>query len=178
MRRFPADRLLPVLGLAPLLVALALPATALARQDDRKQPMDLQSDRNSCNLANDNNPCWFDGNVVIVQGTLKITAAHADISRKGGQFSRVLLTGTPVVFTQTMDDGSVVNGRANKVDYDLNAEQAVFTGDVKMTQPRGTLEGQRVVYNTRTGEYTGGGDGHRVHMVIQPKPSTPSGKSN
>lgn len=176
MRRLPVDRLPPALGLALLLAALALPSAAWARKDDRNQPMDLRADSNNCNL-NDDSPCWFAGNVVIVQGTLKITAARADITRRDGQIARVVLTGTPVNFSQTMDDGSAVNGRANKVDYDMNADQAVFTGDVNMTQPRGSMEGQRVVYNTRTGEYTGGGDGNRVHMVIQPKQkSAPAGK--
>ncbi len=168
MRRLPADHYLAALGLVLLLPALALPLAAYGKSSDRSQPMDLKSDHSDCNF-NDDGTCSVWGNVVIVQGTLNIGAAKADVVRKGGEIVRVILTGSPATFTQTLDDGTVVNGHANTVNYDMQAEQAVFTGNVQMTQPRGSLESQRVVYDTRSGQYTGGGDGGRVHMVIQPK---------
>ena len=169
MRRLPADRLLPALGLALLLPALGVAPAAFGKSSDRSQPMDLKSDHGDCNFGDADGPCSVWGNVVIVQGTLTIGAAKAEVVRKGGEIVRVILSGSPATFAQTLDDGTAVNGRANNVDYDMKGEQAVFTGNVRMTQPRGSLESQRVVYNTRTGQYTGGGDGSRVHLVIQPK---------
>ena len=67
---------------------------------------------------------------------------------------RAVLTGGPVKLKQQLDDGTPMNATANKVDYDLKAEVVVFTGKVTIQQPRGTLNGQRVVYNMKTGRCT------------------------
>ena len=46
----------------------------------------------------------------------------------------------------------------------------VFTVDVSIRQPRGTLSGERIVYNLQTGRVEGGGEGAgRVHMRILPR---------
>ena len=39
-----------------------------------------------------------------------------------------------------------------------------------MTQPKGSMSGQKVIYNMKTGAVNSGGDGTRVKMVLQPKP--------
>ncbi|PTT41973.1 lipopolysaccharide transport periplasmic protein LptA, partial [Stenotrophomonas sp. HMWF022] len=44
----------------------------------------------------------------------------------------------------------------------------------KVTSARGTNAGQRMVYNTRSGEMNSGGDGSRVRTVIPPKNKTPA----
>ena len=44
------------------------------------------------------------------------------------------------------------------------------TGDVRIEQPRGTLRGERVVYNLQTGRVESGGEGSgRVRMRILPR---------
>jgi lipopolysaccharide export system protein LptA len=69
-----------------------------------------------------------------------------------------------------MDDGTPMTARAGTVDYDLKGETAVFTGDVEITQPRGSMNGARVVYNLKTGNIESGGEGKgRVRMHILPK---------
>jgi lipopolysaccharide export system protein LptA len=54
----------------------------------------------------------------------------------------------------------------------------VFTGNVSIQQPTGSLAGQRGVYNMKTGQVSSGGPGNgRVKMRIQPKnaPARPQG---
>jgi len=81
-----------------------------------------------------------------------------------------VLTGGPVVLKQQMDDGTPMTARASKVDYNLQTEIVVFTGNVSIEQPRGTMSGERVVYNLKTGQVNSGGEGAgRVKMRIQPK---------
>ena len=90
--------------------------------------------------------------------------------RNDGDVSRVVLTGSPVILRQQMDDGTPMTSRAAQVDYDLRSEVVVFTGDVSIRQPRGTLSGERIVYNLQTGRVEGGGEGAgRVHMRILPR---------
>jgi lipopolysaccharide export system protein LptA len=158
--------------LAAVLVACA--GTALARTSDRSQPMDTESAQNSCTLG-DSGQCVMTGNVQITQGSLHIDAARAVIYRDGGDISRAVLTGGPVVLKQQMDDGTPMTARASNVDYNLRTEVVVFTGDVQLDQPRGTMSGQRVVYNLKTGAIDSGGEGNgRVKMHILPKNVAPA----
>lgn len=148
-----------------------------ARSSDRNQPMDLASDRSNCGV-DDTGACEFTGNVQISQGTLEISAAQATLHRVDGDVSRAMLTGSPVILRQQMDDGTPMTARAANVDYNLRTEVVVFTGDVRIEQPRGTLSGERVVYNLQTGRVEGGGEGAgRVRMRILPRgtqaPETP-----
>ena len=170
----PADKFLPGLLCA---AALALPGTALARSSDRNQPMDIEANSNNCYL-DANGMCQFVGNVIILQGTLDIRAAKADIYRVAGEPSRTVLTGGPVVMKQQMDDGTPFTARAANVDYNLKTEVVILTGNVSIEQPRGRLTGGRVVYNLKTGRVDSGGageDGGRVRMRINPKSAQGAG---
>lgn len=165
MSRRPANAPLVAILLACTLYA----GTASARSTDRNQPMDAESNQNTCTLG-DAGQCELTGNVKIIQGSLNIDAAKATIFRAGGDISRALLSGGPVVLNQQMDDGTQMTARASNVDYNLKTDVVVFTGDVQLQQPRGTMSGQRVVYNLKTGSIDSGGQGNgRVKMRILPK---------
>lgn len=161
---------LPASALALLLaVVIAVPATVQARSSDRNQPMDIDAD-NSDYVLDDRRPSVLSGNVTITQGTLDIRSSRAEITLRGGEPTRVLLTGGPVKLNQQLDDGTPMSATASKVDYDLTTEIVVFTGNVNLQQPRGSLRGERVVYNMRTGQVQGGGkDSGRVKMRILPR---------
>ncbi|WP_132999113.1 lipopolysaccharide transport periplasmic protein LptA [Luteimonas arsenica] len=162
-----AASLTTVLTLAAALAA----APAWAKSSDRNQPMDLTSNTQDCMLADDGGPCVFTGNVRIVQGTLDVRAAKADVRRGGGDIQRVVLTGSPVRLKQQLDDGGTIDATANTVDYDLQTETVVFTGNAEINQPgRGTMAGGRIVYNMATGRVQGGGqDGGQIRTRILPK---------
>ena len=161
----------PLASLPALLLAaaLALPQAASARSSDRNQPMDIDAGHMVHSL-DDSTPATLSGGVTIKQGTLDIRASTAVITQRGGDPTRAVLSGAPVTLKQQMDDGTSMTATASKVDYDLTTEIVVFTGKVDIRQPRGNLSGERVVYNMRTQQVTGGGQGSgRVKMRILPK---------
>jgi len=162
-----AASLTTLLALAAALAA----APAWAKSSDRNQPMDLVANTQDCMLADDGGPCVFTGNVRIVQGTLDVRAAKADVRRGGGDIQRVILTGSPVRLKQELDGGGTIDATANNVDYDLQTETVVFTGNAEINQPgRGTMAGGRIVYNMATGRVQGGGqDGGQIRTRILPK---------
>lgn len=142
---------------------------ALARSTDRNQPMDIDAGQQKGSL-DDRTPTVLSGGVTIVQGTLNVVADQAVITTTGGDISRAVLTGRPAKLKQQLDDGTPMNAAANQVDYNLRTEVVVFTGNVNIQQPRGSLSGERVVYNMKTGEVTSGGQGSgRVKMRILPR---------
>ena len=172
MSRRPADLAAALLALA----TFAFAAGAPARTSDRNQPMDIEAAQSTCSLgANDS--CTLTGNVTMTQGSLRVVAAKAVIEQSGGDPSRALLSGG-VTLRQTLDDGNQIDAKASNVDYNLRTEVVVFTGNVKIQQARGTLNGERVVYNMKTGQIESGGSGNgRVKMRIVPK-SAQGGGSN
>ena len=165
MKRKPANP--PALCLAALLLVAA--ASAHARSSDRNQPMNVDADRSDCSVASDTGPCVLTGNVVIVQGTLQIKSAKADIKRANGDISYVTLTGSQVTLKQELDDGSPFNGRANKVDYDMPKDIVILTGNAFVDKAGDTIKSERIVYNMKTGQVESGGTGSRVSMQLQPK---------
>lgn len=162
--------------LAPivLLAALLSPGLAWSKASDRNQPMNIESSQQTGNMAAANGTIRFSGNVVITQGTLEIHAATADVVQKDGETERVVLSGSQATLKQQMDDGTWMNAQADNMDYNVNSEIIVLTGNYKVQSERGTNAGQRMTYNTRSGDMQSGGDGTRVHTVIQPKNKAPA----
>jgi len=156
-----------------LLAALLAPGLAWSKASDRNQPMTIDSNSNDGNFRDDGK-CQFSGNVVIIQGTMEIHADTADVIRKNGETERVVLTGKQARLKQQMDDNTWMNARADNMDYNINSEVIILTGNYNVESERGTNAGQRMVYNTRTGNMQSGGDGTRVRTVIQPKAKAPA----
>ncbi|QSX76633.1 lipopolysaccharide transport periplasmic protein LptA [Lysobacter arenosi] len=155
-------------------MALA-PAAALARTSDRSKPMDIDAGSSDYSM-DDSRPTTLSGGVIITQGTLDIRSNQAVIHSSGGDPVRAVLTGSPVKLKQELDDGKAMDAVASKVDYDLKSEIVVFTGGVNIRQPSGSIAGERVIYNMKTGQVQGGGeDAGRVKIRILPKNSQGGG---
>jgi len=169
MSRPPAKSLAVALLVgAGALLALAAPG-AWARSSDRSQPMDIDAG-NSSGALDDRTPTVLSQGVTISQGSLKIEAGTATITTRGGDPVRAVLTGGPVKLNQQLDDGTPMSATAGRVDYDLTTEVVVFTGNVNIQQPRGSLSGPRVVYNMKTGQVESSSDSSgRVKMRILPR---------
>ncbi|MFT4180157.1 MAG: lipopolysaccharide transport periplasmic protein LptA [Thermomonas sp.] len=150
------------------IAAIAASGAASARQSDRGKPMDIESASGVCG-AGDNATCTFTGKVTITQGTLRIVADKAVVTQSGGNPRQARFSGGVTLFQQ-MDDGTNLDAKASNIDYDLKTEVVTFTGNVTITQQRGTLNGERVVYDMKTGQVeSGGGNNGRVKMRILPK---------
>lgn len=168
-------RRLPLIALFAVAAIATLPA--LARDSDRNQPMDIESDHQEGTLGG-NSVNILSGNVVIKQGTLDIRAAKADIYQSGGEVVRALLTGNQAVLKQQMEDGSPMTAKADRIDYNMSTDVVTLTGNYTVTTPRGSTSGQRLTYDLKSGRLESGGQtGERIKMTIQPKagraPATP-----
>lgn len=163
-----ADSLAVLSLVAALGLALAAP-NALARSSDRNKPMDVTAGQQQGSL-DEGSPTVLSGGVTIDQGTLNVASNTAVITTRNGEIARVVFSGGPARLKQQLDDGTPMSAAANNIDYDVSKEVVVFTGSVNIQQPRGTLSGERVVYNMRTGQVNSGGEGAgRVKMRIMPR---------
>ena len=165
-------RLLAV-SLTLLATSLSLSSTALGKSSDRNQPMDVQADSTNA-LMEDNSDSTLNGNVVITQGTLEIKSDRAIIHRSKGDIDKVTLTGSPVVMKQVNDNGEPMDAQASTIVYTLSSDLILLSGSVIINQPRGSMRGENVKYDLKTGRLDGGGDGNRVSMRIMPKNKAPA----
>ncbi|MGH8183355.1 MAG: lipopolysaccharide transport periplasmic protein LptA [Rhodanobacteraceae bacterium] len=155
-----------------LLIAFCACGLAQAKQSDTNQPININA--NAFAGSHDRGKITFIGNVTMDQGTF-----HADGAQATGytdpndtsQWQRVVLTGSPAHFQQTQDNGTLVHGQAATIDYKVSENTVILTGNaVVVQQGRGEFHGDRLVYNTDTGEIQGTpAAGGRVHITLQPR---------
>lgn len=173
------ESFLLVIAAMALLLACALPRAAHAKQSDRSQPVKVSA-KSADAMAKPNGTSHLKGDVVITQGTLKATGDSATIYfDANSRVSRVVLTGSPAHLRQIDDNGNLIKGHANSIDYNVPKGIATLTGDARIKQEgRGMASGDTLVYNTTRSTMTAQSHGdNRVHLIFQPKQASSSAKS-
>ncbi|TXI49602.1 MAG: lipopolysaccharide transport periplasmic protein LptA [Lysobacter sp.] len=176
MRRLPADSSIrPHTSSARARTALATVAllalgigAAAARDSDRTQNMNIGAAHSEGSLE-ETGVYTFTGAVLITQGTLEIRADRADIHRTGGDIARAVLVGKQATLKQQMNDGTWMNARADRIDYDTRNDVIVLIGNYTVSTPRGSTNGQRLTYDLKSSRLESGGDSGRVSMTFVPK---------
>ena len=163
---------------AAALVLMLASTPAFALKSDNQQPIQIEADQGVLDQANQTTT--FSGNVIIKQGTLNINATTVTVSRNDKGEQTMKANGSPVRFSQTLDDNKgVVKGRGNQVDYASATGVVVLTGNARIERGGDVAEGAVITYNTRTEVYTIAGSAKsggtksaaksgRVSVVIQP----------
>ena len=187
--RASAKALLAVLG-----VALATSVPVVAKQSDRSQPTNVTSTsfdgtQQQANSTQPGKVIWT-GNVVLTQGTLKITGNKATGFLDGdNQITRVIVDGTPATVQQLDDQDLLMRGHASNIDYKpddgvANSGNgiAVLTGNAHVDKQADASDksklnqsdGDKITYNTTNSTMTGESNGPEpVHMIFQPKAQPP-----
>jgi lipopolysaccharide export system protein LptA len=171
-RRVRARTDLPVGRLVLFVAMVAACGLAQAKQSDKNQPINI--DAGHASASQQSGKIILTGGVKMDQGSF-----HADGARATGyadpddnsQWQRVVLTGSPAHFRQTQDNGTLVSGQAATIDYKVSENTVILGGNATVVQQgRGTFHGEKLVYNTDTGEIEGSAAaGGRVHITLQPR---------
>jgi len=164
----------------PLLLSLsaALGSTgAWALPSDRDQPIRVQAD--SAELDDKQGVAVYRGDVVITQGTLKITGDTVTITQdKNGDIEVFTSVGKPAYYEQKpAEDKEIVKAYGLTIQYFAANERIVLIDQAKVIQEGNTFEGEKIVYDTRrqivnAGRATGTSlttPRPRIDMIIQPK---------
>ncbi|TAL87010.1 MAG: lipopolysaccharide transport periplasmic protein LptA [Rhodanobacter sp.] len=164
---------------ALLVLGLLAIGPGFARSSDREQPMQVNA-QHFDGFQKPNSTSTLTGKVSITQGTLKATGSVAKVHFDGdSQINRVVITGSPAHIQQLDDNGNLMTGAADSIDYNNIKQIAVLSGHATVKQKgRGAASGDTLTYNTQTSQMTGesNGDG-LVHMTFQPKPKPAAAKS-
>lgn len=155
----------------------------MAMEADRKQPVEIEAD--SASFVQENKRTEFSGNVIVTQGSLKITAANVIAERDDNGGQHISANGSPVRFQQHLDEKNangthqLIKGHANHITFDHPKNLVTLSGNAMIDREGDTVSGNEISYNTQTSVYTvkGGknaGKKGRVSVVLQP--STVGGK--
>ncbi len=157
-----------------LAAAAAWPANpARAELADREKPIDLRAQDGTYDSLKGTQ--ILEGDVTIVQGTMRITAAHAVVQHDKEQKVSGFATGSPVTFRQKREGcDEWIDAVADRVEFDERSDTLKLISHAKLKIGADEGAGDLIVYNSATESYQimgdrkeGKGDG-RVHIVIQP----------
>ncbi|XRD84774.1 lipopolysaccharide transport periplasmic protein LptA [Dyella acidisoli] len=165
-----------MLRLSLLATGLLLLQPAMARQDDRNQPIHVVHADSFDGYNQPNTISTFKGSVLINQGTMKLIGDIAKIytAKEDTSVDHIVVTGTPQKrphIEQIDDNGNLMTGDADQLYYDNVNGVAILTGTAYVHQQnKGDARGAKLTYNTQTGYMVGesGGAG-QVTMTFLPK---------
>jgi lipopolysaccharide export system protein LptA len=149
---------------------LATPITLFALPDDRNQPIQLEADR--AQLDQKTGISVYQGNVVITQGSMRLTADKVTIYLQNGNFQRMEAIGKLVTLRyKPAVNTEEINGVSKRVEYNAVTAQMVMTTDAKITQGQDVFSGDRIEYDLKEDlvKAQGTAEGGRIQFILQPK---------
>lgn len=173
--------------LAFALVAVGIFHTGhlLAEQADRTKPIDVEA--NVATVDDKNNRIrTLEGNVILTQGTMRLTAERVVIKEDDAGFTTAQIFGGPkgqVAFRQKRDNSTdFMEGSADRAEFDDQADTLKLLSNARLKSGGDELKGEYIFYNSATGEMqarnvlpdakgvaVSGGNVGRVKITIQPK---------
>jgi lipopolysaccharide export system protein LptA len=149
---------------------LVISSTAQSLPDDRKQAINLSSDR----AIYENNQGVYVGNVSMSQGSLKIRADKLTIIESDRKVEKVVAEGSPAYFEQQpRAEEGVVIASAQRIEYSLAQEEILLEKNASITHQGSKISGDRVVYSGRKQMVVADGGTtekeNRVKMTLQPQ---------
>jgi lipopolysaccharide export system protein LptA len=156
-----------------------------AEQADRSKPIDIEA--NVATVDDKNNRIrTLEGNVILTQGTIRLTAERVVIKEDDAGFITAQIFGGPkgqVAFRQKRDNSAdFMEGSADRAEFDDRADSLKLLSNARLKGGGNDLAGEFIYYNSATekfeargtlpdakGAAVSGGNVGRIKMTIQPK---------
>ena len=151
------------------LLLILNPLNIFALDSDRKQTINVEADKASIDKKAGSSR--YSGNVIVQQGSMRITADLLIVNTLNGKLTRMVAEGKPVNFQQQTESGNKnVKAVAGKMTFQADKNIIVFEQEAALSQGANKFSSNRITYNidkdmVDAGK-TSGGD--RVTITIQP----------
>jgi lipopolysaccharide export system protein LptA len=154
---------------AVLALALCASLTIAAPAGNRQAPASIEADR--VEIDRPGGVSRYFGDVVFEQGTLRITGERMIVRTPDGVLEHAEVHGERAAIRQRTENGEIVHARARHIDYDAAAGVAVLTDEAEVERGDDRFTATRIEYRLDSGriDASGGDDGGRVHIRIQPR---------
>lgn len=155
---------------AALGIALAVSA-APALESDRRKPASIEADR--VEIDRPAGVSRYYGNVVFVQGTLRITGDRMMLRAPGGVVEHAEVHGERATIRQQTEAGDIVHARARHIIYEPDEGLVTLIETAELERGGDRFNAARIEYRPDTGriDASGSGDGEdgRVRIRIEPQ---------
>jgi len=164
--------------------AVAAAPAALAEKGDREKEIQVLADRLSADDAK--KEAVYEGNVIVTQGTMRITSARIVVREDAEGYRTYIATGAPVTFRQKRDKvDDWIDGSAERAEFDDRQDLLKLFKGAKLKSSQGELTGDFISYDRGkeffqvTGAAPGapGATGSRVKATIIPQKKGEDGKA-
>lgn len=165
-----------------LVAALAVPAWA--ERGDREKEIVVGADRLTADDAN--RTSTFEGNVVVTQGTMRMTAAKVTVKEDTQRHKVYVANGSPVTFRQKRDKvDEWVEGFAERAEFDDRNDVLKLFNNARVKSNQNELAGDFITYDMKreVAEVSGAAPGKtapsgtgRVKVIIVPPRKEPEGE--
>ncbi|MBT8040117.1 MAG: lipopolysaccharide transport periplasmic protein LptA [Xanthomonadales bacterium] len=135
-----------------LCLLLAAPSVQ-ALKTDRQEPLDVKADATSGTLGD--GLATLEGQVEIRQGSLRIQADVAKVSKTEGRVTRIALTGNPVQLQQEIENEGLVVAQASAIEYEVATGIVTLTGEADVVHPQYHISGEALVYDMNVQHFQG-----------------------
>ena len=151
-----------------LLYSFCEPTWAL--NSDREKPIQIEADQ--ADINDNTGISVYTGNVIVVQGSLKITAQILTVYSKEKVFTKMISTGNPATFRQRPEGKDEdVTGKGKRIEYFASRDTAYFYDNATLEQADSTFKSDRIAYDIFNDKVNAGitsGD-DRVKIIIKPQ---------
>ena len=152
-----------------LFALLAAPLCALAAEEERQQPVHLRADR--IDVDQKKGLSLYRGNVVFSQGTLRLTAARAEVQSRANAVETVTAEGKPVTFRHRPEGlAEFIDGAASRAVYQAMTRRVDLYGEVQVRRGRDLFRGAVLRYDIDNRSIAAEGTaGQRVYAALLPR---------
>ncbi len=161
--------------LIPKIFLCLLAGNVQALETDRLQEIVIHADKARLNTKTQE--VVYTGQVILTQGTIKITADELILIKQGKKLSLATAIGTkkPATYQQQLEKNQgLTKAKATRIVYRLQKNHVELLGKGKLMQMGNVLTGERIVYNLKTQMAQAGSkkaspkSDQRVKVIIQP----------
>jgi lipopolysaccharide export system protein LptA len=162
----------PALLLVPAL--LAVPLCALGADGQRQLPVHLSADRIDVNQKTELSV--YRGHVVLTQGTLRLTAARAEVRNRANLLETVTAEGKPATFRYRPEGSEeFIEGEASRAVYHAQKQQVDLYDNVQVQRGRDLFRSGVLHYDIVNQHLIGESvAGRRVYAALMPHSSNDS----
>lgn len=166
------------------IVAAALAMPAAAERADRDKPINLEADK--VTVDDKKQISTFEGNVVLTQGSMRITADRILVRQDKKGIQSATAYGKPATFKQKREGiDEYVEGFAERAEYDGRSEKLELFDNATLKRGQDEVRGSYITYEV-VSEFlqvfgsnpqatTSSKPGGRVRAVFQPQPKKDAG---
>lgn len=153
------------------LISLLYSSRMLALESDAEQSIVIDSDTATYDDATELST--YTGNVISVQGSIKVNSDKLVVHFKGGEAEKLVFTGNPAKFKQTPSPGAEdITGEALIGEFYPKRNLLVLITNATVWQGSGAYSSNYIEYDIKTSLVKAGeksSDSKRVHVIIKPK---------